>query len=176
MHHSLKTNLLTLTLTLSTLFNSFAATADDAVPDNNTPVMTACNGSPDSSSPALIASNEIPASDKITTVSIGQASEVNWKNVPTQFISAGGIDFAYRELGKQNGGTPIVFLGHLAAVLDNWDPLVVDGIAAKHHVFVFDNQGVGASSGGPWPSIRGRSWPRCRRCTAACRTVGRRPG
>ena len=76
-----------------------------------------------------------------------QASSVSWANVPTQTISAGGVDFAYRELGKQNGGTPVVLLNHLAAVLDNWDPRVVDGIAAKHHVIVFDNRGVGASSG-----------------------------
>src|SRR5207248_9626844 len=34
-----------------------------------------------------------------------------------------------------------------AAVLDNWDPRVVDGIAAERQVFVFDNRGVGASSG-----------------------------
>nr|WP_229219015.1 alpha/beta hydrolase [Rugamonas brunnea] len=70
-----------------------------------------------------------------------------WANVPTQMISAAGTQFAYRELGKQNGGTPVVLLNHLAAVLDNWDPRVVDGIAAKHHVIVFDNRGVGASGG-----------------------------
>ncbi|MCU6497064.1 alpha/beta hydrolase [Rugamonas sp. A1-17] len=72
---------------------------------------------------------------------------LSWTNVPTQTISAAGIQFAYRELGKQNGGTPVVLLNHLAAVLDNWDPRVVDGIAAKHHVIVFDNRGIGASSG-----------------------------
>jgi len=58
--------------------------------------------------------------------------------VRTQTISAGGVDFAYRELGRHNGGTPVIFLVHLAAVLDNWDPRVVDGIAAKHHVIAFD--------------------------------------
>ena len=42
---------------------------------------------------------------------------------------------------------PVVFLTHLAAVLDNWDPRVVDGIAAKHPVITFDNRGVGASTG-----------------------------
>lgn len=77
----------------------------------------------------------------------------NWKNVPTQFINAGGINFAYREYGQQNGGTPVIFLNHLAAVLDNWDPRIIDGIAAKHHVVVFDNRGVGASTGEPAKSI-----------------------
>lgn len=47
----------------------------------------------------------------------------------------------------------MVFLIHLAAVLDNWDPRVVDGLAAEHHVVAFDNRGVGASSGAPATSI-----------------------
>ena len=79
--------------------------------------------------------------------------QYQWKTVPTQFISANGVNFAYREYGQQNGGTPIIFLNHLAAVLDNWDPRIVDGIAAKHHVIVFDNRGVGASTGEPAQSI-----------------------
>lgn len=78
---------------------------------------------------------------------------VEWRNVRTQFISAGGVYYAYRELGKNQGGTPVVFLNHLAAVLDNWDPRVVDGIAAKHHVIVFDNRGVGASTGEPAATV-----------------------
>lgn len=81
------------------------------------------------------------------------ATEASWKNVPTQTITAGGVNYAYRELGKQNGGTPVVFLVHLAAVLDNWDPRVMDGIAAKHHVIAFDNRGIGASSGSPSNSM-----------------------
>ena len=72
-----------------------------------------------------------------------------WKTVPTQTITAGDVTYAYRELGKQNGGTPVVFLVHLAAVLDNWDPRIMDGIAAKHHVIAFHNRGIGASSGSP---------------------------
>ena len=73
--------------------------------------------------------------------------------VPTQVISADGVDFAYRELGINNGGTPVILLNHLAAVLDNWDPRIVDGIAAKHHVVAFDNRGVGASTGKPAKTI-----------------------
>ncbi|BAX63719.1 alpha/beta fold hydrolase [Burkholderia stabilis] len=78
---------------------------------------------------------------------------VSWKNVPTQVISADGVDFAYRELGQDNGGTPVIFLVHLAGVMDNWDPRVVDGIAAKHHVVAFDNRGIGASTGKPADTI-----------------------
>src|SRR5213596_1304963 len=69
-----------------------------------------------------------------------------WNDAPTHTINAGGVEFAYRELGPSTG-VPVIFLTHLAAVLDNWDPRVVDGIAAKHRVITFDNRGVGASSG-----------------------------
>jgi pimeloyl-ACP methyl ester carboxylesterase len=31
--------------------------------------------------------------------------------------------------------------------LDNWDPKVIDGIAARHRVITFDNRGIGASQG-----------------------------
>src|SRR5207237_6655222 len=70
----------------------------------------------------------------------------SYTNAPTRTITAGGVEFAYRELGPKTG-TPVIFITHLAANLDNWDPRVVDGIAAKHHVIAFDNRGVGASSG-----------------------------
>jgi pimeloyl-ACP methyl ester carboxylesterase len=73
-------------------------------------------------------------------------SMTSWKDAPTRTLSAGGVEFAYRELGPSTG-VPVVFLTHLAAVLDNWDPRVVDGIAAKRRVITFDNRGVGASSG-----------------------------
>ena len=82
-----------------------------------------------------------------------EASGHRWIDVPTQTVSAGGVDFAYRELGQQHGGTPIVLLAHLAAVLDNWDPRIVDGLAARHHVIAFDNRGIGASSGSPSSSM-----------------------
>jgi pimeloyl-ACP methyl ester carboxylesterase len=61
-------------------------------------------------------------------------------------ITAGGVTFAYRDLGPRTG-VPIVFLVHLAATLDNWDPRVIDGIAAKRRVIAFDNRGVGGSTG-----------------------------
>jgi pimeloyl-ACP methyl ester carboxylesterase len=70
----------------------------------------------------------------------------SYQDAPTRPITAGGVSFAHRELGPATG-VPVIFLTHLAAVLDNWDPRVVDGIAAHHRVITFDNRGVGASAG-----------------------------
>ncbi len=70
----------------------------------------------------------------------------SYAQAPAKTISAGGVNFAYRELGPK-GGIPVVFFVHLAATLDNWDPRIVDAIAKKRHVITFDQRGVGASSG-----------------------------
>lgn len=69
-----------------------------------------------------------------------------WKTAPTKTIDVDGTSFAYRELGTP-GGVPVVFLHHLTAVLDDWDPRVLDGVAAQHHVIAFDNRGVGSTGG-----------------------------
>lgn len=69
-----------------------------------------------------------------------------WKTTPTKTIDVNGIPFAYRELGTPRG-VPVVFLHHLTAVLDDWDPRVLDGVAASHHVIAFDNRGVGLTGG-----------------------------
>ena len=75
-----------------------------------------------------------------------QHAGTSYTDAPTRTIAAGRVKFAYRELGP-DAGVPVVFVTHLAAVLDNWDPRVVDGIAASRRVITFDNRGVGASTG-----------------------------
>jgi pimeloyl-ACP methyl ester carboxylesterase len=67
-----------------------------------------------------------------------------WQTTPTRTIDVGGTSFTYRELGKRDG-VPVVFLHHFTAVLDDWDPRVIDGVAANHHVIAFDNRGVGGT-------------------------------
>ena len=64
-----------------------------------------------------------------------------------QYITVGGNQIAYRELSKGKSEMPLVMLVHLAAVLDNWDPKLLDLIAQEHHVIVMDLPGVGASQG-----------------------------
>jgi pimeloyl-ACP methyl ester carboxylesterase len=42
---------------------------------------------------------------------------------------------------------PVIFLHHFTAVLDDWDPRVIDGISSERHVITFDNRGIGGSEG-----------------------------
>lgn len=74
------------------------------------------------------------------------------QDTPTLTVDVDGGTFAYRDLGPRSV-VPVIFLNHLAAVLDNWDPRVVDGIASQHRVITFDNRGVGASDGSAPSSI-----------------------
>lgn len=69
-----------------------------------------------------------------------------FKDTPNRYLEAGGVRFAYRDLGPRTG-TPVVMLNHLGATLDNFDPRVVDGLASQHRVVALDNRGVGGSSG-----------------------------
>ncbi len=67
-----------------------------------------------------------------------------WRTAPTKTIDVDGVPFTYREVGEPTG-VPVVFLHHFTAVLDDWDPRVIDGIASRHHVIAFDNRGVGGT-------------------------------
>jgi len=68
------------------------------------------------------------------------------KEAVTKTVEVEGIPFAYREVGPTTG-VPVVFLHHFTAVLDEWDPAVVDGIAAERRVILVDLRGVGGSGG-----------------------------
>ena len=47
-------------------------------------------------------------------------------DAPTLSINAGGTTFGYRDLGPRTG-VPLILLNHWGAVLDNFDPRIVDG-------------------------------------------------
>lgn len=72
---------------------------------------------------------------------------MTFKNVKTDTINVNGTVFYYRKLGNIHDGVPVIFLNHLGATLDNCDPRIMDGIAAKHQIIAFDNRGVGATGG-----------------------------
>lgn len=68
------------------------------------------------------------------------------ETAPTRYIEGGGIRFAYRRLGPSTG-TPLVLLQHFSGNIDAWDPAVVNALATDRPVVVFDNAGVGRSTG-----------------------------
>jgi pimeloyl-ACP methyl ester carboxylesterase len=67
-------------------------------------------------------------------------------NAPTRFVDVGGTRFAYRRFGTA-AGTPVVFVQHFMGNLDNFDPAISDALAPGREVILFDNAGVGSSTG-----------------------------
>jgi pimeloyl-ACP methyl ester carboxylesterase len=55
------------------------------------------------------------------------------------------IEYAYLELGA--GDVPLILLQHFRGNLDNWDPALIDDLAAQRRVVTFDNVGVGGTTG-----------------------------
>lgn len=82
----------------------------------------------------------------MTDASITTTSTNDYRYAANRFVTVGKIRFAYRELGPR-GGVPLVLLNHWGAVLDNFDPRIVDGLAVSHHIIALDYQGIGLSSG-----------------------------
>ena len=69
-----------------------------------------------------------------------------YASLPNKLISApNGVDYAYRDTSE--GEMPLVLLQHFRGNLDNWDPALIDELAATRRVLAFDNAGVGGSTG-----------------------------
>ena len=72
----------------------------------------------------------------------------------TQFVEANGQTYAYRRFGA-GSPRPLLCLQHFTGTLDNWDPAVTDPLAAGREVILFDNAGVGRSTGDVPKTIAG---------------------
>ncbi len=70
----------------------------------------------------------------------------SYTEAPNLSINIAGTEFAYRDLGPR-GGVPVIMLNHWGAVLDNFDPNIVDGLAAKHRVIAASYRGMGVTGG-----------------------------
>lgn len=64
----------------------------------------------------------------------------------TMFVEANGIRFAYRRFGNPSG-TPLLFIQHFLGNLDNHDPALTNELAMDREVILYDNTGIGASTG-----------------------------
>lgn len=71
---------------------------------------------------------------------------MRYADTPTETVTVDGVAFAYRDLGPREG-TPLVMLNHWGAVLDNFDPRIVDGLASRHRIIALDYRGIGGSGG-----------------------------
>jgi pimeloyl-ACP methyl ester carboxylesterase len=80
------------------------------------------------------------------------AAQDKLETAPTKYIEVNGIKFSYRTLGTTSG-TPLVLLQHFTGTMDSWDPAVVNGLAKDRPIIVFNNRGVGNTSGTPSDNV-----------------------
>ena len=73
-------------------------------------------------------------------------SPTSFINAANQSIRVNGIPFAYRDIGPTTG-VPLVMFNHWGAVLDNFDPAIIDGLAQTRRVITTDYRGIGGSGG-----------------------------
>src|ERR1700736_7021884 len=66
--------------------------------------------------------------------------------VPTTYVEADGVRFAYRRFGR-TAKTPVVFIQHFRGTMDNHDPAITDALADDREIILFDNRGIGATTG-----------------------------
>jgi len=77
---------------------------------------------------------------------MNQSQTASNVTAPTQFLQIGEQRYAYRRFGS-GSAHPLLLLQHFTGTLDNWDPAVTDSLASSREVILFDNAGVGRSTG-----------------------------
>ena len=67
--------------------------------------------------------------------------------MPTQYVEADGVRWAYRRFGAAGMQPPVLFIQHFRGSMDNHDPAITDALAEDREVILFDNRGVAGTSG-----------------------------
>lgn len=78
--------------------------------------------------------------------------KANFKSSQLKSVTVQGEKIVYHEVGD-DAGVPLILLHHITAIIDDWDPYLIDELAKERKVITFDNKGVGASSGSTPDSI-----------------------
>ena len=75
-------------------------------------------------------------------------------STPTERLDVDGVTYAYRSFGKTSKH-PLVLLQRFRGTMDDWDPAFLEILAKDRQIVVFDNAGVGLSSGSVASSVFG---------------------
>jgi pimeloyl-ACP methyl ester carboxylesterase len=78
----------------------------------------------------------------MTSLTVGDSTIT----APTLFLQVNNERYAYRRFGR-GAAPPLLCLQHFTGTLDNWDPAVMDPLASGREMILFDNAGVGRSTG-----------------------------
>jgi pimeloyl-ACP methyl ester carboxylesterase len=71
---------------------------------------------------------------------------------PTSTITVQDAQIAYRVIGPRTG-VPLLLLNRFRGTMDDWDPALIDRLAAQRPVIMFDQPGFARSTGTPPDSL-----------------------
>jgi pimeloyl-ACP methyl ester carboxylesterase len=84
----------------------------------------------------------------MSTTEESTATAVTTLTAPNRSVDIDGATLIYRRFGNAaTDAPPLLFLQHFRGNLDNWDPALVDPLAAGREVILLGNRGVGSSTG-----------------------------
>jgi pimeloyl-ACP methyl ester carboxylesterase len=92
--------------------------------------------------------NSTSSSSPSSSSSSFQSKAAMIDNMPSQKVTIGDINIAYKQLGKSNA-KPIILITGLGATMDMWNPLLLEQLSSSNYtVIIFDNRGAGESTAG----------------------------
>jgi alpha-beta hydrolase superfamily lysophospholipase len=74
------------------------------------------------------------------------STSITHETATTKFAEADGVNYAYRRFGGPSDA-PLVFCHRFRGTMDDWDAATINGFARERDVILFDNAGVGLSTG-----------------------------
>jgi pimeloyl-ACP methyl ester carboxylesterase len=103
------------------------------------------NGFPTFAAYSSIAQN---MSNNFSSTSSFQSKASILDNMPSQNITVGDINIAYKQIGRPDA-KPIILITGGSATMDMWNPLLLEKLtSANYKVIIFENRGVGESTVG----------------------------
>ena len=84
----------------------------------------------------------------VSMFSLAQLNASNFvidKKIKHVYIQKGNINIGYREFGS---GQPLILITAYGTTMDLWPPEVIEKLSEKYRVIIFDNRGIGSTSGG----------------------------
>jgi len=99
-------------------------------------------GAPAASTVAAFADAAAAKAASGTTAAVPDSVSVTSEPVQVTSTSMGNV--GYREIGS---GPPLVLIMGFSGTMSTWDPMLVDALAQRYRVVVFDNAGIGQTAG-----------------------------
>ena len=71
----------------------------------------------------------------------------DYNRTPNKYVTVDGTKLAYRTIGNRSDAPPLVLFQHFTGTMDDWDQGMIEALAKRRTIVIFENAGIGASEG-----------------------------